>query len=40
MVGRPVDLAVDRKPATPGEVLLEAQHMRVLNERENSPSTT
>lgn len=34
MVGRPVDLDVEKKPATPGEVLLEASNLRVLNERE------
>src|SRR5690606_38593005 len=34
MVGRPIDLDVDKKPATPGQVLLEANDLRVLNERE------
>ena len=34
MVGRPIDLDVEKKPATPGEVLLEANDLRVLNERE------
>ena len=34
MVGRPVSLGVEKKPATPGQPLLEARHLKVLNERE------
>lgn len=34
MVGRPVDLAVEKKPAMPGEVQLEVADLSVLNERE------
>ena len=34
MVGRPVDLAVDKKPATPGAPMLVGKGIRVLSERE------
>jgi simple sugar transport system ATP-binding protein len=34
MVGRPVNLVIEKKPATPGEPLLEARQLKVLNERE------
>lgn len=34
MVGRPISLAIEKKPATPGKALLEARQLRVLNERE------
>jgi simple sugar transport system ATP-binding protein len=34
MVGRPVELSVEKKVASPGNVLLEAKGIRVLNERE------
>ena len=34
MVGRPVDLSVEKKPAAPADVQLEAKDLSVLNERE------
>lgn len=35
MVGREVDLVVRKKPASPGEVVLEVQDLQVLDERQN-----
>ena len=35
MVGRQVTLVVRKKPATPGEVVLEVEHLQVLDDRQN-----
>nr|MBC7244724.1 ABC transporter ATP-binding protein [Chloroflexota bacterium] len=35
MVGRQVELMVHKKPATPGEVILEVQNLQVLDDRQN-----